>query len=191
MLYYYFDFSNTTNSSAENLFRSLVTQIAKQTPELPKALDRLSWGKFRDTRYGTRMRRQASLVAQPSMSELSDLLYSSMEEFDHVYIMLDALDECVERGKLLSVVQRLVSSKKNNLQVLVTSQSDADIVKQLAPVIATHVLIESSLIESDICSYIRDQLCNNLKLKKWPQKVQERVKSTLMTGSQGMYVRSD
>lgn len=188
VLYHYFDFGNKINSSAESLLRSLVAQLVKQTFRLPKALGQLRQQKFCDTRYGTRMEMQAESVAQPSLLELSNILYDSMEEFDHIYIILDALDECVERQKLLSIVQRLLYSKTGKMHILVTSRSDTDLEEHLTPIITAHILIESSLIEPDIRSYIQEQLHNNPKLRRWPQKVQERIESALMTGAQGMYV---
>lgn len=93
VLYYYFDFANKVDSSVESLLRSLVTQLAEQTPELPKALDRTKQEKFSHTRYRPGMEMQADNVAQPSLTELSDILYDSIGEFDHFYVILDALDE--------------------------------------------------------------------------------------------------
>ena len=188
VLYYYFDFGNKMYSSAESLLRSLLAQLVKQTSRLPKALGQLRAGKFRNTRYGTRMEMQAHAVAQPSLLELSNVLCDSMQEFDHVYVILDALDECVERQKLLSIVRQLLSSKIGKIHILVTSRSDADLQENLTPIITARILVESSVIEPDIRSYIQDQLRNNPKLMKWPQKVQERIESALMAGAQGMYV---
>lgn len=110
-----------------------------------------------------------------------------MEEFDHIFILLDALDECVERQKVLTIVQRLLYSKTGKMHILVTSRSDADLEDNLTPIITAHILIESSLIEPDIRSYVREQLQNNPKLKRWPEKIQERIESALTTGAQGMY----
>lgn len=119
-------------------------------------------------------------------AELSAILCGSMEEFDHVYIILDALDECVERQKLLSIVQRLLHSKTGNVHVLVTSRSDPDLEEHLTPIITAHILLESSLIEPDIRAYIQEQLNHSPKLRRWPQIVQSKIESALMTGAQGM-----
>lgn len=188
ILYHYFDFGNKINSSTESALRSLVAQLVKQTSRLPKALYQLRQKKFCDTRYGTRLEMQVESVAQPSVLELSNILYDSMDEYERIYIILDALDECVDRQKLLSILQRLVYSKTGNIHILVTSRSDADLEESLTPMMTAYILIESGLIEPDIRSYIQDQLRNNPKLKRWPQKVQERIESALMTGAQGMYV---
>lgn len=188
VLYHYFDFGNKIESSAESFLRSLIAQLLKQTSRLPKALDQLSRDKFRDTRYGSRMAMQAESVAQPSLLELSNTLHDSMEDFDHIYIILDALDECVERQKLLPIVRRLLSSKTGKTHIFVTSRSDADLEEYLTPIATAHVLIESNLIEPDIRSYIQEQLNDNPRLRRWPKKFQERIKSALMTGAQGMYV---
>lgn len=186
ILYHYFDFGNKISSSAESLLRSLMAQLVKQISRLPKALDHLRKQKFIDTRYGRRMQMQAESVAQPSLLELSSVLYEGMDEFDHVYVVLDALDECDEREKLLSIIKRLLYSKAGKIHVLVTSRSDADLEEHLNPIITAHVLIENSLIEPDIRSYIQEQLHDNPKLRRWPQKVQERIEAALMTGAQGM-----
>lgn len=126
--------------------------------------------------------------AQPSLLELSKVLYDSVEEFDHIYIILDALDECEERRKLLTTVQQLLCAETGKIHILVTSRSDADLEDHLTPIFTAHIRIESSLIEPDIRSYLQEQLHNNPKLRRWPQKVQERIESALMTGAQGMYV---
>lgn len=186
ILYHYFDFGNKISSSAESLLRSLMAQLVKQTSMLPKSLDHLRQQKFIDTRYGTRMQMQAESVAQPSLLELSTILFDSMEELDHVYIILDALDECDEQEKLLPIIKRLLYSKTGKMHVLVTSRSDADLEEHLTPMITAHILIENSLIEPDIRSYIQEQLHDNPKLRRWPQKVQERIEAALMTGAQGM-----
>ena len=165
-----------------------MAQVVKQTSRLPKALDHLRQRKFIDTRHGPRIQMQAESVAQPSLLELSTILHDSMEEFDHVYIILDALDECDEREKLLSIIQRLLSSSTGTIHMLVTSRSDVILEECLAPMITARILIESSLIEQDIRSYIQGQLHDNPKLRRWPHKVQERIELALMTGAQGMYV---
>ncbi|CAD6587468.1 MAG: hypothetical protein ASARMPREDX12_002854 [Alectoria sarmentosa] len=187
VLYHYFDFGNKIDSSAESFLRSLIAQLLKQTSRLPKALDQLSRGKFSDTRYRSRMAMQAESVAQPSLLELSNTLHDSMEEFDHIYIILDALDECVERQKLLPIVRRLLYSKTGKTHIFVTSRSDADLEEYLTPIATAHVLIESHLIEPDIRSYIQEQLNDNPRLRRWPKKFRERIKSALMTGAQGMF----
>ena len=188
ILYHYFDFGNRISSSAESLLRSLIAQLVKQTSRLPKALDHLRQKNFIDTRYGTRMQMQAESVAQPSVLELSTILHDSMEEFDHVYVILDALDECDEREKLFSIIKRLLYSKIGKIHMLVTSRSDADLEERLTPMITAHILIENSLVEPDIRSYIQEQLHDNPRLRRWPHKVQERIEAALMTGAQGMCV---
>lgn len=188
ILHHYFDFGNKIISSAESLLRSLMAQLVKQTSRLPKALDHLRQRKFTDTRHGPCIQMQAESVAQPSLLELSIILHDSMEEFDHVYIILDALDECDEREKLLSIIKRLLYSKTGKTHMLVTSRSDVNLEECLAPMITARILIESGLIEQDIRSYIQGQLHDNTKLRRWPPKVQERIESALMAGAKGMYV---
>lgn len=189
VLYYYFDFGNKIHGSVESLLRSLVAQLVEQTARLPKALAQLRRRKFFKERKPTPGRpMQGDYVPQPSSLELSNTFRESMLDFDHIYVILDALDECVERQKLLSLVQRLLNPKTSNIHILVTSRSDADLEKHLTPIVTAQTLVESSLVEPDILSYIQEQLYNNPKLRRWPQKIRDRIESALMTGAQGMYV---
>lgn len=177
VLYHYFDFGNKINSSAESFLRSLVAQLVKQSSTFQKALDQSRRRESSNTRYGTHMGTEG---------ELSAILCDGMREFDHTYIIVDALDECVERQKLISIVQRLLHPKTDNVHILITSRSNVDLKERLIPMITEHMLVESSLIEHDIRSYIKEQLHHNPKLRRWPQKVQGKIKSALMMGFQGM-----
>ena len=177
VLYHYFDFGNKINSSVESFLRSLVAQLVKQSSSFQKALDQSRRSESSNNRYGTHMGTEA---------DLSAILCDGMVEFDYIYIIIDALDECVERQKLLSVVQRLLHPKTSNVHILVTSRSDADLEEHLIPMITEHMLLESSLIEHDIRSYVQEQLHHNPNLRRWPQRVQGKIESALMTGFQGM-----
>ncbi len=186
VLYYYFDFRNKIQSSVESLLRSLMAQLVKQTSRLPKALDQLRQTQRRSTLRHSHYAIHPESVPQPSFIELLTALCDSVAEFDHIFIIIDALDECVERQKLLSTVQRLLDSRIDKMHILVTSRSDADLEEQLTSMTTAHILLESSLIEPDIRLYIQEQLYNNPELRRWPQRVQEKIESSLMTGAQGM-----
>ena len=185
VVYHYFDFANKGHSSVESLLRSLVTQLALQAPQVPAAIEKLSH-KFSNTRYGQRMAMQVESIAQPSFNECSELLQDMVEDFDHVFIILDALDECTEIHKLLSLVKTWIVRRTNKIHLLMTSRSDRDIDDYLTPIITTHLIVQSVLIESDIRSYIREQLVSDYRLTKWPQGIRDRIEMALMNGAQGM-----
>ena len=186
VVYHYFDFSNKMHSSVESLLRSLVTQLLLQAPQVPEALKKLSRKKFSNTRYGQRMAMQVDFIAQPSVNELSELLRDMIEDFDHVFIILDALDECTERHRLIVLARTWIARRTNKLHLMMTSRCEGGIKDQLTPIITLHVLVQSTLIESDIRSYVRGKLDTDHRLRKWPQSVQDRVELVLMNGAQGM-----
>ena len=69
-------------------------------------------------------------VQQPSNEELHNVLYDILEKFSQAYILIDALDECTEREKILNWVNKLISDpnrKVANLHIVVTSRPERDI----------------------------------------------------------------
>ena len=98
---YYFDFSNAMSTSVESLLCSLVAQLALQSTSIPNGLLNLYNNKCHAPSIWHRRHRPAG---QPSITELSQVLDETLSDFSSVFIIIDALDECSERGKLLQIM---------------------------------------------------------------------------------------
>src|SRR4030095_3863210 len=85
----YFFFDSRDSQSAlqlhENMIRSLLKQISTQQQPFPEELKRL---------YGDGHQ-------IPSVFGLESTFAQILGKFQHVYIVLDALDECAQRARLL------------------------------------------------------------------------------------------
>ncbi len=90
--YFYFDFADHAKQQCENMIRSLITQLAMQSMHMPQALSSL---------YSTYSDRKI----QPTLNALLSTLHKIIEQFQTTFIILDAIDECSERDKLLTVVE--------------------------------------------------------------------------------------
>ena len=163
-----------------------MTQLAKQASKVPKELGKSQRSSFFNDWHEILTSTTADQAAQPSSSSLSDVLLDSVREFDNFYIVLDALDESVETRKVLSLLKRIIMSKAGRMHILVTSRYDVDIEDELLTFTTGYVHIENRLIEPDIHLYIQQQLQNNTKLQKWPQKVRKSMEAALIAGSRGM-----
>ena len=86
-----------------------------------------------------------------------------------IYIILDALDECEDRHELLTNLEQIVSWEDVSLHMLVTSRREIDIDEALTPLSSSRnrIRIQSTLVNTDIRTYVHDRLQVDRKLKRW------------------------
>ena len=126
---------------------------------------------------------------QPVEDEIQSLLKDAVACTGDKYIILDALDECVDREDFMVFVREVVHSQQEGLRIMITSRREKDIEEQLGTIADYDVDIQSAVVDEDIRIYVRDRLATDNKLKKWPEKVQEDIVAVLMEKADGMYVR--
>ena len=84
------------------------------------------------------------------------VLQDILDRFPQAYIMIDALDECIERGKTLNWLDKLISGagrKAANLHIMVTSRPERDIDKIFA-VLDPHSIDVGEANTKDIVEYL-------------------------------------
>jgi hypothetical protein len=171
--YFYFDFSDDKKQHLENALRSLIKQFSAQCGGLCSPLDTL----YSENQNGER---------QPTIDGLKNALRDILGMFQETFIILDTLDECVERQALLEWIICVIDHNHDNLHILVTSRKEKDIEDSFISCVSTEVNIQSAMVDPDIQVYVWEQLASNLKLKKWPMKIQEEIEAALMHGAHGM-----
>lgn len=192
VVYYYFDFGNKLQGTMEAMLRSLLSQILIQAQDIPDHLKSLARRHFAITRYGTSPGEilttgpKPARVSQPSIPELVDAFKGVIEEFDSMYLIIDAPDESVELDGILDLLETIVSWKSESLHLLVTSQSKREIEEVLSPIVDSQLLIKSTFVGEDIMSFIQSTLQADRRLRKWPQEIKDEMKTTLFEGSEGM-----
>jgi len=122
---------------------------------------------------------------EPSTKDLITTLQVIVEGFDCAYIVLDALDECPERMKLLELVEEIISWKFERLHVLATGRRERDFLERLEPRASGTFNIQN-LIREDIRIYVQERLRSQFTSKKWLPKVQGTVEQRLIENSDGM-----
>lgn len=124
----------------------------------------------------------------PSLSALMSAVEVVLEDFDIVYIFLDAIDESSPREDLLKVIRDLSTDPRFwKIQLLASSRNYIDIEKAMLAV-SNPVSMTNSFVEDDIRLYVRSTLRSNTKFSKWPQELLAEVENALAQGAQGMYV---
>ena len=165
--YFYFDGrdSQTDFQLFEKFILSLVSQLVSQHPTVPDSLVGL----------------EAS-GRSPDLASLKKVLLELIGGFDHVYIVIDALDECKGRRKLMEWTSHICRSSKDGLHLLATSRPEPDI-EDVMRSLAMPIAIVGNDMSVDMGKYIDEKF----QEARWTKGVEE-VKEVLLTGSGGVYV---
>ena len=125
---------------------------------------------------------------QPSLDDLHNVFQVILGGFDSAYIILDALDECSERDKVLDWVQTVILHKNENcrLHLITTSRPEKEINDKLNSYPCVDLAEASE--NHNIVAYLNYQLWNDSEWQKWNQGIQDEIKSTLIKQADGMYV---
>jgi hypothetical protein len=124
--------------------------------------------------------------SEPSMGSLWDVLLAILDSFSNAYIIIDALDECSERGKLLDRIKAVTDLNKRTLHFLVTSRDDEDIATRLRALDPLHFPLQSSPVNCDIEQYIDSNL--HKFAGRLDDQVIATIKEKLMEKAGGMWV---
>lgn len=178
VVYFYFDFNDAEKQSSELMIRSLVSQLSEKCVKIPTMLETL----FSSCENGLR---------QPSPDGLLKVLHYVMQEFPESYILLDALDECTDRTKLMATREKIAEWKDDELHLLVTSRRERDIESSLENIVDTQntICLQSGLVDEDIFKYVRERLSVDKRLSKWQRdpQIRHEIETALMKGAHGMY----
>ena len=125
---------------------------------------------------------------EPTLDDLQNTLQGLLGGFSSTFIILDALDECVEREKILNWIQTLLLEKDINLglHLIVTSRPEQEINDQFQSHHSIDLVKEPG--NCDLRVYLDYQLQNDSALQKWKFDTQEQIKSKLLKKADGMYV---
>lgn len=175
--YFFFDGRDTQKQLRmhESLIRSLIMQFSDQCGGLPAVLVEL----YKGCNNGHQ---------EPSMDVLQNTLQSVLDGFSGAYIIIDSLDECAERGKLLHWLTKITSWKVGKVHLVVTSRPERDIEDHLQVLDSRRVCLTNERENRDIEIYLGHMLQQDGKLKRWDEGVRSNIKDVLMERAQGMYV---
>ncbi|PGH23015.1 hypothetical protein AJ80_02930 [Polytolypa hystricis UAMH7299] len=153
--YFFFDFRDQTKQPLEKLVRSLLAQLFNKTPSTFQEMEELYYRCCNDVR-------------KPRLRELQETLFHIIKRIDHLYIVIDGLDESSEREEVTEFLLRRPEFELPNLHVLVTSRAEDDIIDPLRPITTKIITVAGAQVDSDIQLYVRSQLNVHRELKRWP-----------------------
>ena len=171
--FFYFTFSDESKQDESAMLRALLMQLSGQLQDGHLDLTRLH------DSYKTGI---------PPSSALTDYLRRLIQRFHHVYIVLDALDECPQlgaRGNVLDTIEVMRKWSLPGLHFLVTSRDEPDIRNSLDLSLGQEVKMKNAGIEKDITDFTLSRLHEDKKLRKWLP-YRNKIQETLAKRAQGV-----
>jgi hypothetical protein len=154
------------------MLRSLIVQLSCQLQTLSTGLDDMYEHHFQGQR-------------QPSNTDLAIVLGKMISELEHVFVLLDALDECDETRSLLGFLKRFPDSPDGSLHLLVTSRKEVIIEESLNHYI--QISLEEGVIADDIRAFIVEQL-GDIDFNEIPPDLKVEITAKLTRDAGGMLV---
>lgn len=159
---FFFSFSDLDKQDTSAMLRALVLQLAGQLEDdtIPKSY--------------------SNQVATPANKDLQDLLRQIIQEFDQVYLFLDALDESPRekhREAVLQTVSQLHAWSEPGLHILVTSRDEIDIRDEMLQLEPMAISMKNSAIDEDVSAFVKQSLQKH-QLRRW-KKYHDRIHTTL------------
>jgi hypothetical protein len=177
--YFYFDFNDAQKQDPELMIRSLLCQLLQRSSMISNGVDAL----FSSCGNGKR---------QPSLHALLEVIPQVMQQFMHVYVVLDALDECTQRPELMEVLETVAGWQLDNVHLLMTSRKERDIESSLESYVKKEdtVCLQRDVVDKDIQRYVQQRLSDDKALAKWNKDtvVRQEIETALTNGARGMYV---
>ncbi|KAK1579135.1 LOW QUALITY PROTEIN: uncharacterized protein LY79DRAFT_593036 [Colletotrichum navitas] len=158
-LEFFFDFSDTAKQNLDDLLRSLIFKLYNHGGEAVNELDSL---------FNSCQSPQGQ--QQPETTALANTLHAMMKRSKKIYIVLDALDECTMREKLLVWIENIVSNPDfNHVQLLATSRPEEEFRRSIPVWIGEDSCKElnKESVTIDIIAYIEDRLQRSPEFKKF------------------------
>ena len=170
---FYFSFSDTHKQSYQDLLRSLVAQLGWKEPSLSMLLQAYE-------------KPNRSL---PGLDDLEKILLASVDTYDNVFFLLDALDECPEDGEvrqtLLERLERL-SQRTPNLRILATSREVLDVRASMEVLKAESMHIATRSVDADIQQYVSSQVSRDFQLCRLDPATKIVIKESISEKADGM-----
>jgi hypothetical protein len=183
MAYYYFDFRDDKKQDSYGLLSSLLSQLFAERDSCYDLLSQL----YSDNAGGTQTPTSMALTQC-----MKDML--SLPGQDHIYIIIDALDECPDspgtpssREEVLDLVEEIVNMRLPNVHICLASRPEIDIQTVLDGLTSLQIsLHDEKGQKDDILMYIKYVVHSDRSMRRWKEEDKQLVIDILSERADGM-----
>jgi hypothetical protein len=168
LAYYYCSFDRAQDET-QHLLRWVMSQLCHQLKYIPDEIRELY-----------------DAGSEPTTKSLVLALSATLHSFRRVYLFIDALDESLDRQRLLDMIVQLAGSDFEAISLLVMSRKELDIIETLESVFSS-LSLSNPRVDEDIRVYIQSELRSHRKFSRWPTILKEDIEAALVKGAQGMF----
>ena len=170
--YYYFDFNDAAKRKPKSMVSLLLATLGCNMESPPQCI--------RDLHD-----KHLSGQQEPSLDDMVSALVSVLQGRRKVYILLDALDECLEQATLLKCICTIESTCKN-VSIFVSSRREYNITEALVDRVTYDIDMITAAVDADIELFVQNFLSTDRALGKWPSDIRAEIKDELCRRSGGM-----
>ena len=170
--FFFFAFNDESKQDASAMLLALLLQLSGQITDVDADLTR--W-------------KDSYNHSTPPVPTLLEYLQQAVTRSRHVYVLLDALDECPAedtRDGVLSTIQTMRQWSLPGLHLLVTSRDVVDIRQTLDVEVQNTVELKTDDISQDISRYVSHQVETDPRVQRWGHR-RETIKQHLAQRANG------
>ena len=109
------------------------------------------------------------------------------KQFDQIYLVIDAVDECVEVEDMCDLILMLVEPD-HGINIIAASRPKRSIEQAFQPIPASNrVSIQSAFVDEDIKLHVHQIMSKDKKMKLLPNDIKQEIEEALSKGARGMY----
>lgn len=180
--YFYCDHRNPKAQKLWNLLMTLAVQLARQNSDCLEDVNALFNAKSPD------FHRKITVAEYVSLLRIMSL------RFTQTFVVVDALDECLEEDVFVEGLRALISDGTDgtNVQIVVTSRNDLNIERLLLPLTTFNLPLRGS-VEEDVRAFVCGEMQRRIhsrKLKLRDPGLANVILNTLVDRAEGLFLQA-
>ena len=172
LAYFYCDVSDAKKRGVTDILSSLVVHLLAWEPSDQSVLDKT----YEDCMEGS---------SKPSDDRLKEILRQFISGFEMAYILIDALDECLDVEDTLVFMETLHAWDLRQCHFLVTSRKEQHITQSMMLTKPMEIDMYQMPIDDDIAKYI-DFMLHSSELKRWGTNEKDLIRKAILEKAKGM-----
>jgi Cdc6-like AAA superfamily ATPase len=165
--YIYCNYKTRADQTTTNLVATILKQLVQGCPSIAEPVTTL-------------YERHASRRTRPSLEEILSALRAVVSNYSRVYVVVDALDECLDHNQLLATLRDLQSG--DNLSLMATSRFIPEVVHKFAH----SSMLEIRAIDSDVKLFVAGQMDRLPRFVQRDDMLQKAIQDGITMAAGGM-----